>query len=286
MDGATLSRFPHLSWLGHWTAVGGSGATVVVHHRQVSHCLIYTSQSPADVRWIRRGQEKHFHVDAGTVRFSPADGDQHVLIGSCSPGHTFYKLLIPQRHVAYVARSEGVCPSPDWNHSVSANDPVLTSCMERVSCCSASCSDNSGRYLEEAARSLILQLVRKNAGGTPDWHDDASVFDSRTINHLVEHIDANLKIAPSVSDMGMRVSLSPSHFAKKFRQSTGLSLYRFINRRRIRASLEMLRNQSDSLASIALDLGFSSQSHFTRLFTYLTGMTPAKHRKSVRRTVA
>lgn len=39
------------------------------------------------------------------------------------------------------------------------------------------------------------------------------------------------------------------------------------------------------LASVALDLGFSSQSHFTRLFSSLTGMTPAKYRKQVRPVV-
>jgi len=43
--------------------------------------------------------------------------------------------------------------------------------------------------------------------------------------------------------------------------------------------------RSPPLARIALDLGFSSQSHFSRLFSDLTGMTPAKHRKQFRRTV-
>jgi len=78
--------------------------------------------------------------------------------------------------------------------------------------------------------------------------------------------------------------MSPSHFAKKFRQSTGLSLNRFVNRRRIIRSLETLKTDV-SLASIALDLGFASQSHFTRLFSHMTGMTPAKYQKSFKRTV-
>ena len=102
---------------------------------------------------------------------------------------------------------------------------------------------------------------------------------------LVEEIDANLKSTPSLSAMALRVGLSPSHFAKKFRQSTGLSLHRFVNRRRILASLETLRGQSQPLAHVALDLGFSSQSHFTRIFSGLTGMTPAKYQKQFRRTV-
>jgi len=80
------------------------------------------------------------------------------------------------------------------------------------------------------------------------------------------------------------VGLSPSHFAKKFRHSTGLSLCRFINRRRILRSLETLKTDGP-VANVALDLGFSSQSHFTRIFSGLTGMTPARYQKQARRIV-
>ena len=65
----------------------------------------------------------------------------------------------------------------------------------------------------------------------------------------------------------------------------GLSLHRFINLRRIDRSLDVLKEGSDSLAGVALDLGFSSQSHFTRLWSSLTGMTPAKDRNQFKRTV-
>ena len=41
----------------------------------------------------------------------------------------------------------------------------------------------------------------------------------------------------------------------------------------------------DGNLRLALDLGFSSQSHFTNLFSSLTGMTPAKYRKQCGRTL-
>lgn len=59
---------------------------------------------------------------------------------------------------------------------------------------------------------------------------------------------------------------------------------RFVNRRRIWRSLEALKIDLP-LASIALDLGFSSQSHFTHVFSRLTGWTPAKFLRQVRCTV-
>ena len=131
----------------------------------------------------------------------------------------------------------------------------------------------------------LLRLLQLSGRGVPEWHADGSVFDRRTLGQLVAYIDAHLKIAPCLSDMCLRVGISPSHFARKFRQSTGLSLHRFINRRRILSSFELLKDHSRPLADTALELGFSSQSHFTRLFSGLTGMTPAKYRKQVKRTV-
>lgn len=47
----------------------------------------------------------------------------------------------------------------------------------------------------------------------------------------------------------------------------------------------VLRNDEVSLAGLALNLGFSSQSHFTRLFSDLIGTTPAKYRQQFKRTV-
>lgn len=118
----------------------------------------------------------------------------------------------------------------------------------------------------------------------PDRQDDTSVFEPHAIKDLVEYIDAHLRIAPSLAEMGLRVGLSPSRFARKFRRTTGLSLYGFVTRRRITASLDVLRDPSRPIADLALELGFSSRSHFTRVFSRQTGMTPAKYRRQFSRT--
>ena len=82
-----------------------------------------------------------------------------------------------------------------------------------------------------------------------------------------------------LQELSLLTGHSPSHFARKFLVTTGLSLGRFLNRRRVAAALVALRDDPQSLAQVALDLGFSSRSHFTRLFSSLTGMTPAKYRR-------
>jgi AraC family transcriptional regulator len=283
MDGSRLSRFPHLSWLRARFELRPDSDPLRVHERSVNHYLSLTLTGRHAVRWIHRNDDRRWTAHAGTLHFRPCDGEHsHFVVHSESPGDVvaFY---IPDHHLHGIAHSEGIERLPAWRRQLIPNDPVLRQALLTMASCDSLCPGSAGRA-DEAARRLILRLTEISGGGSPDWHNDASVFDRRTMDDLVASIDAHLVVAPSLSDLGWRVGVSPSHFAKKFRHSTGLSLCRFINRRRILRSLETLKTDAP-LASIALDLGFSSQSHFTRIFSGLTGMTPARYQKQARRIV-
>jgi AraC family transcriptional regulator len=138
---------------------------------------------------------------------------------------------------------------------------------------------------EITARRLVLRISELRGGRLPDWHTDASAFTPYAMKTIVDYIDARLRRRICLTEISALAGLSPSHCAKKFRSTEGLSLGRFINRRRVAAAMVILRRDEVALAGLALDLGFSSQSHLTRLFSGLTGMTPAKYRKQFRQTV-
>jgi len=199
-------------------------------------------------------------------------------------GCELFAVLIPPSHVTAVTDAEGVSTPQDWTPMLGRQDAVMRDCMARLAGTPVSHDTAEDAGIDEVARRLILRVIELTGGGRPDWHDDASAFDRRTLFNLVAYIDEHLQRAPSLTEMAVLAGVSPSYFARKFRQSTGLSLNRFVNRRRILRSFETLKTDV-CLASIALDLGFSSQSHFTRMFSGLTGMTPAKYHKSVKRTV-
>jgi len=200
------------------------------------------------------------------------------------PGHVFAVLLIPDSHLRRFCEQDGIRASGERQGWLRHNDHKFAADICRLAVAPAEREANVGAALDDVARRLVLRLAELNGSGKPDWHDDRSLFDRRTLFNLLEYLDGNLRTPPALSDVALLAGVSPSHFAKKFRQSTGLSLCRFINRRRILRSLETLKTD-DSLASIALNLGFSSQSHFTRIFSGLTGMTPANYQKQARRVV-
>ncbi len=285
MDGARLSRFPHLSWLPLEFEASAANGLMVGHFQRITHFLHKARKGRHSIRCIhQRGREERWDADERTVNFFPATGDTFTVL--CAPQHEYQGVAfaIPEGHLETIAEAENLESHFSLQRILTHDDVVLESCMNTLLAPARPDGDAEDLCKDEVARRLVLRLFELSGAGIPSWNDDASIFDHRTLLRLTAYIDENLRIAPSLSDMSIQVGMSPSHFARKFRQSTGLSMGRFVNRRRIRRSLGTLKTDV-SLASVALDLGFSSQSHFTRIFSGLTGMTPAKYQKQFRRTV-
>lgn len=275
----------HRSWLRFSREFAPHEAVRPVFYKNTAVSLLHMEQGDVRGRWICRGREFNTDGAVGAVRFHPADGEEHVLVGAAGGrGMRYSTLIIPQNDIDMMSAMDGIVRLPEPRHIVWPHDPVLHKCLGVLA--QPYLSPEAGELMDrdDAARLLVLRLAELMGAPKPDWHCDKCRFPKRVLDNLVLYIDTHLRLSPTASEMASLCGLCPSHFARKFRHSTGLSLHRFINRRRLQASLELLKDQSQPLAHVALELGFSSQSHFTRVFSELTGMTPAKYRTQFRRT--
>jgi AraC family transcriptional regulator len=260
--------------------------TKVVHEcRDTSHAVVIGTAGAVDVQWITRGREKHYKHSFDQVAFFSADNEDHTrIMRSAGVPSSSYILKLPPMHLIGLAKSDEVRMPDDCPHFMLRDDSVLSDCLSRLASPVGHIGEQDiGR--EILAHRLVLRLVELLGGRRPEWVEDASVFSAVVMSQIVEYIDSRMAHHISLEEIGLLVRLSPSHCAKKFRGTAGESLGRFINRRRLAQSLVTLKSDATTLTRVALDLGFSSQSHFTRLFSDLTGMTPAKYRKQFKRTV-
>ncbi len=100
------------------------------------------------------------------------------------------------------------------------------------------------------------------------------------------YLASRMSEAVTLEDVAGAVFASPFNFARIFQQQTGLPIHRYLTLLRLRASLERIADTGTELTSIALDLGFSSHSHFTDVFRREFGETPSEvRRKASRRTI-
>jgi AraC-like DNA-binding protein len=282
MKGTRLSIYPHYSWLAHWLTIRPPHVFARYECEQVNHLLMLTTDGAADFVWATDKAEITFHAAAGDITFFPCDYARHAVSVTAGTGYRAYVLCLPESHLRGMRDAENMPPETDRRAIPIFQDTMMRASLLRLSGVSepekkrgVSCDIGD----EIAARQIIMRLAVVTGSREPDWQSDASVFSPQVMRQIVRRIDAHLGVSLSLEQMAHDVGLSPSHFARKFRQSAGVSLKRFINRRRLGVAFGLLRQGKSPLSQLSLDLGFASQSHFTRFFREHTGFTPHRFRQ-------
>jgi AraC-like DNA-binding protein len=100
------------------------------------------------------------------------------------------------------------------------------------------------------------------------------------LRRIRAYIDAHIGERISLDDLAHQAGVSRFHFARQFRLSTGESPMGYLRRMRIERSKSILQNRETTIAEVAATLGFSDQSHFTRTFGRLVGVSPGSFARS------
>jgi AraC family transcriptional regulator len=134
-----------------------------------------------------------------------------------------------------------------------------------------------------AVEGLLLELLAAAA------RESGPVASSRDARWLLEARDL-IHAAPagrhSLSRLAELVGVHPGTLARGFRLRFGCSVGDYVRRLRIERAAERLTGTDLSVAMIALEAGFSDQSHFCHLFRRLTGIPPSAYRRAGRASSA
>ena len=98
------------------------------------------------------------------------------------------------------------------------------------------------------------------------------------LRRVREHIHSRLSQRIELNELAAIAGLSDCHFSRAFKQSVGISPHRYVMQRRIEAAAVLIEQTDRPLSEIALEVGFSDQSHFTRMFSRLARQTPRAYR--------
>jgi AraC-like DNA-binding protein len=91
---------------------------------------------------------------------------------------------------------------------------------------------------------------------------------------------ARLGTAVTLRDLAREVGCSPYYLCRVFRRATGRTIHGYREQLRLRTALAALADGAD-LTTLALDLGYSSHSHFTASFRKAFGTPPSRVRGSL-----
>jgi AraC-like DNA-binding protein len=131
------------------------------------------------------------------------------------------------------------------------------------------------------AETLALILVRRALGERTSHAAAGRVGRQKLADRAKLVLSSDLGRRWTLADVAAGVGVSPIYLTQVFQQVEGLPLYRYQLQLRLARALDLLGNNSD-LTGLALDLGFSSYSHFSGAFKRAYRQTPLEFQRSAR----
>jgi AraC family transcriptional regulator len=130
--------------------------------------------------------------------------------------------------------------------------------------------------MEGLALELLAEVARRPAA-VPESTPPRWLRQARDLLH------ARFAGSPSLDEIAAAVGVHPAHLARVFRRQYGCTLGDYLRRLRVDFACRRMSAGDTPLIEIALAAGFADQSHFTKTFKHLVGMTPAEFQRQFRR---
>ncbi|MFI8221255.1 helix-turn-helix domain-containing protein [Streptomyces sp. NPDC085932] len=241
-----------------------------------THLLILHLDGPVTVRRRSCGAMRARRIPARGIFLHPAGRELDVeLQGVLATIHVYLTDSALQE-------ANGLPMAVELAEELGGSDPMAEQLVLAL--------DHVVRHWEPAARTyadhlvgmLAAQLARAHAIGRPIVRlgKYPAGLTARQLTDVRELMEQHLAEPLPISVLASTSGLSPSHFSRQFKNSTGQSPHQFLLHLRLDRAGRLLRTTMLPIADVALRCGFSHQEHLTRVMRAKLGVTPAALRRA------
>ena len=131
-------------------------------------------------------------------------------------------------------------------------------------------------YGEALSTALAVHLLREYGAAVLGPKRQYGGLTREKLVRAVEYIQDQLDTDLTVSGIAQAVYMSPYHFSKLFKESTGKSPYQYVVEARVRKAKELLTTGKFTISEVAHHVGFADQCHLTRHFKRVFGLPPKR----------
>ena len=159
-------------------------------------------------------------------------------------------------------------------------DPVLHGLALALTTSMLHPTDAPASFVEYIALAFHAHAVH-TYGGIPE----AGRFHGGLVSWQMQRVKDAVEAAPdanhTISRLAHECGLSSSHFARAFKESTGLAPHQWLTQKRVERARTLLAQTKMELTDIALACGFVDQSHFSRVFARIEKQSPGRWRRQL-----
>jgi AraC family transcriptional regulator len=266
-----------------WTGIRAEHFRMTLNHElnfppMAQHLLILYQRTP---------DEMSLRTDDLIVNGPPVPGSVAILPAGSSvrgfwrgPSDAVHVQLDPQQIARVALEACDIDPGRVELPSVyDLSHPQLQAAIQAID--AELTSGGAGGHLlaDSLSNVLAVHLIRHAIGDVRAACRPRGGLPRQRLRAAVEYIEEHFDSELDLDKLAAVVHLSPYHFARQFKASTGLPPHQYLIARRVERAKQMLRDGHDlSLAQVASRTGFWDQGHFTRHFKRLVGVTPGRFR--------
>jgi AraC family transcriptional regulator len=134
-------------------------------------------------------------------------------------------------------------------------------------------------FLDHIGQALIAHFITAYGGGSVKTYPSPGGLSPWQERRCKELVTARIAAKVSIEDLANECRLSASYFARAFKCTFGETPHRWLLRQRVKAAEQMLAGSENSIAVVAIACGFADQSHLTRVFSGIIGVSPGAWRR-------
>jgi AraC family transcriptional regulator len=146
----------------------------------------------------------------------------------------------------------------------------------------------TGSWLSDVAASTLARRLADHvsvhyAGGGRTARRRTGRLDRTTVDRVTDLIEGDLDGELTLDRLAAEAHLSPFHFARAFKATTGMAPHQFVMARRMDRAKTLLLGSTGNVVDVAYAVGLSNVSHFRRVFRRHTGVLPGELRERNRK---
>ena len=138
--------------------------------------------------------------------------------------------------------------------------------------------DNCDFYVEHLKNALLAHLIQNYCTVKHSLKKIGDGLPPYKLKQAIDYINDNLDKQIKLTDIAELIDISQYYFCRLFNESIGVSPYKYVIQQRVAKAKNLIKNSELTLADIAYECGFSSQSQMTQHFRKCVGVTPKVYR--------
>jgi AraC-like DNA-binding protein len=224
-------------------------------------------ESGAQAYWYRGSR----HVTPQGHVFLVSPDEPHTGEAAASGGYVYRTLNAPKNFLTQVAQELGLVGVPSFKGAV-LDDSTLVDLLRGVH----RCLIENGASIECETRilSAMSHLVRHHSHSITGYPSLGK--EVRATRRAREYLECCFSDNISLSELAAIVGLSPFYLARCFDRQVGIPPHAYLEGVRVRKARELM-DKGVKLAEAAIAVGYSEQSHLTRRFKRVLGITPGQY---------